>query len=207
MTGKSAIGTFTAGLAASASMLGLSAPAAAQGADPWLSEIIYFGGNFCPRGYAAAAGQILSISQNTALFALLGTTYGGNGQTTFALPDLRGRAAITDGQGPGLTPFVLGETAGSETVTLTVNNLFKHDHRGAIQTANAPANATTPANNAFGISSNASYENATAPAGNFMDRPMVQVQPTGNSQPVPNLQPYLAITACIAIEGIFPARN
>jgi len=207
MTGKNAIRTFTAGLAVGASTLGLSAPAAAQGADPLLSEIIYFGGNFCPRGYAVAAGQILAISQNTALFSLLGTTYGGNGQTTFALPDLRGRAAITEGQGPGLTPFSLGETIGSETVTLTSNNLFKHDHRGAIQTANAQANSTTPANNAFGISSNASYESGSTPSVNLMDRPMVQVQPTGGSQPVSNLQPYITIQACIAIEGIFPARN
>lgn len=202
-----AIRTFTIGLAVGTASLSWSAPVMAQATQPYLGEIILMPTNFCPRGYANAAGQILAISTNTALFSLLGTTYGGNGQTTFGLPDLRGRSAINQGSGPGLTPVVLGEQVGSETVTLTTNNLFKHDHRGAIQTANAAANSTSPNGNAFGVSSNNSYENATAPSGNFMDRPMVQVQPAGNSQPVSNLQPYLAIQACIALQGIFPSRN
>ncbi len=201
------IRTFAAGLAVGVSSLGIAAPAMAQGAEPLLGEIVYFGTNFCPRGYATAGGQTLSIAQNTALFSLLGTTYGGNGQTTFQLPDLRGRTAVHQGSGPGLTPFVLGQQAGSETVTLTSNNLPKHDHRGAIQTANVQANATTPANNAFGISSNASFEDATPPEANLMDRTMVQVLPTGGSQPISNLQPYIAITTCIALQGIFPSRN
>lgn len=201
------IRTFTVGLAVGVSTLAMSAPAMAQGPQPLLGEIIYVGANFCPRGYASTSGQTLSIAQNTALFALLGTTYGGNGQTTFQLPDLRGRTAIHNGQGAGLTAFSLGETAGTETVTLTTNNLPKHDHRGAIQTANAQANATTPAGNAFGISSNESFEDVTPPASNFMDRTMVQVQPAGASQPISTLQPYIAITTCIAIEGIFPSRN
>src|SRR4051812_28387187 len=93
-----------------------------------LAMVFMFAGNFAPRGFASCEGQILAISQNTALFSLLGTTYGGNGQTTFALPDLRGRSAIGQGQGPGLSPYVEGQTGGSETVTLTVNQLPPHTH-------------------------------------------------------------------------------
>jgi microcystin-dependent protein len=202
-----AIRTFTIGLAAGTASLSWSAPALADAANPYLGEIIYLGTNFCPRGYSAAAGQTLAISTNTALFSLLGTTYGGNGQTTFQLPDLRGRSAIGQGSGPGLTPVVLGEILGNETVSLTTNELFKHDHRGAIQTANAAANSTTSAGNAFGVSSNNSYENDTPPSGNFMDRALVQVQPTGGGQPVSNLPPYITLQACIALQGIFPSRN
>src|SRR3954468_23228168 len=96
--------------------------------EPFLGEIRMFGGNFAPRGWAFCNGQILSIAQNTALFSLLGTTYGGNGQTTFGLPDLRGRVAVSAGQGPGLSNYSLGELAGSESVTLTSANMPAHNH-------------------------------------------------------------------------------
>lgn len=99
-----------------------------NGAEPFVAEIMLFGGNFAPRGYAFCSGQILSIAQNTALFSLLGTTYGGNGQTTFALPDLRGRAALHTGQGPGLSSYNLGQVGGTETVTLNINQIPAHNH-------------------------------------------------------------------------------
>ena len=185
--------------------LGFGTAASAQ-IEPYLGQMIQVGFNFCPSGWATASGQILSISQNTALFSLLGTTYGGNGQTTFALPDMRGRAAVHVGQGPGLSVYELGQVSGAETVTLTVNELAKHDHRAAIQTANANANATTAAGNAIGISSNNSYITQD-PVGNLMDRPMVAVQPTGNSIPVNNRPPYLVMNWCIAVQGLFPSRN
>ena len=101
---------------------------ARNGVEPYIAEIVLFGGNFAPRGWAFCDGSLLSIAQNTALFSLLGTTYGGNGQTTFALPDLRGRVAIHAGQGPGLTPRDLGESFGTEQVTLTVAQLPAHSH-------------------------------------------------------------------------------
>ncbi|WP_260583222.1 phage tail protein [Sphingopyxis sp. PET50] len=163
--------------------------------------------NFCPRGWTSASGQILAISTNTALFSLLGTTYGGNGQTTFALPDLRGRAPVHAGSGPGLSPYSLGEVGGTETVTLTPNNLPRHDHRGAIQTANAAANSTTANGNAFGISSNNSYVTGIDPVSNLMDRTMIQIAPAGASQPIENRPPYLTMQWCIALAGIFPSRN
>jgi microcystin-dependent protein len=208
MARKAAIRNFTMVLAASGSALAYTAPASADALDPYIGEIMQAGFNFCPRGWAQANGQILPIAQNTALFSLLGTTYGGNGQTTFALPNFAGRSGNAPGSGPGLSPYVLGELAGAETTTLTTANLAKHDHRAGIQTANATANATTANGNALGVSSNNSFVTAPPdPAGNLMDRTMVQVQPTGGSQPITNRPPYLALKYCIALEGIFPARN
>ncbi|KTE41503.1 hypothetical protein ATE62_06020 [Sphingopyxis sp. HIX] len=185
----------------------MATPASAQ-IEPYIGQMMQTGFNFCPRGWASASGQILAISTNTALFSILGTTYGGNGQTTFALPDLRGRVAINQGSGPGLSPYVLGQVGGSETVTLLPTNLPKHDHRGGIQTANANANSMTANGNALGVSSNNSFiAPPPDPAGNLMDRTMVQIAPTGGSQPISNRPPYLTVNWCIALEGIFPSRN
>lgn len=207
MTGRAAIRTFTMGLVASGSALAYNVPAHADAANPYVGEIMLLPGNFCPRGWASAQGQLLPISQNTALFSLLGTSYGGNGQTTFALPNLSGRAMNYYGSGPGLSPYVIGEQAGEPTTTLTVANLAKHDHRGGVQTANAIANSTTANGNAIGVSSNNSFLSGTDPSGVLMDRTMVQVGVTGSSLPVTNRPPYLAMLHCIALQGIFPARN
>src|SRR6476660_7370238 len=111
--------------------------------EPFLAEVILFAGNFAPRGYAFCQGQILSIAQNTALFSLLGTTFGGNGQTTFALPDLRGRVPMGQGQGPGLTDRVLGELSGQETVTLISNEIPAHNH--ALNAVSEAGDASAPA--------------------------------------------------------------
>src|SRR5688572_18111229 len=108
--------------------------------DEFIAIIKMFGGNFAPRGWALCNGQILSIAQNTALFSLLGTTFGGNGQTTFALPDLRGRVPIHPGQGPGLSNYSLGQQAGTETVTLTINNMPAHGHPFAVPASSAEGN-------------------------------------------------------------------
>ncbi|MGB3848303.1 tail fiber protein [Sphingopyxis sp. YF1] len=205
MTRKGAIRNLTIAALASASSLAVATPALAQ-TDRYLGQMIQVGFTFCPAGWASAEGQILAISQNTALFSLLGTTYGGNGQTTFALPDLRGRTAINQGSGPGLSPYVLGEFGGSETTTLLSTNLPRHDHRGAIQTANAAANTTSANGNALAYSANNSYLSGVDP-NNAMDGTMVQVAPAGNSQPVSNRPPYLTMRWCIALQGIFPARN
>ena len=195
-------------LAVTGSSLAYSAPVSAQATDPLVGQLIQVPYNFCPRGWATASGQILSIAQNTAVFSLLGTTYGGNGTTTFALPDLRGRMGINQGQGPGLTPYVLGEISGEETHTLLVTEIPSHTHRSAIQTANAIANSKTPSGNAFGISSNNSFLSGGGdPAGNLMNAGTVQFQPTGNGIPIPIRPPYLTIQWCIALQGVFPARN
>lgn len=170
---------------------------------PFLGMIAMFGFNFAPRGWAFCNGQILPIAQNTALFSLLGTTYGGNGQTTFALPDLRGRVPVGQFQGPGLSDYSLGQVAGSETVTLISTQIPAHTHTlngiteagtSATPTGNLPAN-TGALDKEYGTPGTLTAMGAQA-IGN-----------TGGSQPHSNIQPYLAINYCIALQGIFPSRN
>lgn len=169
--------------------------------DPFLGQITFFGFNFAPRGWAMCSGQILPIAQNTALFSLLGTTYGGNGQTTFALPDLRSRVPIHFGQGPGLSNYDLGQTAGAESVTLTQNSMPAHGHAAGV--TQAPGTTTRPASKVPATAGAAAY--ADASDGSTFNPTFVQN--TGGNQPHNNLQPYLALNACIALEGIFPSRN
>jgi microcystin-dependent protein len=173
-------------------------------ATPFLAEIKMFAGNFAPRGYAFCSGQILAISQNTALFSLLGTTFGGNGQTTFALPDLRGRVPVHQGQGPGLSSYVLGEVTGTETVTLNINQLPSHNHLLAVNSG--PGNSAAPANNEFLAGSTARDRLYTTNAANTT-LAAGSVSPSGNSQPTPIIQPLLVLNFIIAIEGIYPSRN
>lgn len=172
--------------------------------EPFLGQICMFGFNFAPRGWAFCNGALLPISQNTALFSLLGTQYGGNGQTTFALPDLRGRVPINQGQGQGLSNYTIGQMSGTETNTLTVQQIPSHNH--PLTAHGEDANSSSPTNNrpatAIGSPSPPSiYSNQAADT---------NMQPTGNTggnQPVNNLQPYLAINFSIALVGIFPSRN
>ncbi len=164
----------------------------------YIGQIVPFAGNFAIRGWAQCDGQLLSISQNTALFSILGTTYGGNGQTNFALPDLRGAFAMHYGAGPGRTPRSLGETGGQETVTLTSNQMPAHNH--AVPAFSQPG---TSRSNAGQFLSNVSQGyNATS------DGTALQpVQTVGGSQPHDNMPPFLAINFLICIEGLFPPRN
>jgi microcystin-dependent protein len=167
--------------------------------EPFLGQITIVGFNFAPRGWAQCNGQILPIAQNTALFSLLGTTYGGNGQTTFALPDLRSRVPIHVGQGPGLSSYALGQAAGTETVTLNINQMPTHNHlMGASSEEGAPSSPSGQVPAKGGI-----Y--GPAPDGTVMN-PTV-ITNTGGSQPHENIQPYLTLNFCIALEGIFPSRN
>jgi microcystin-dependent protein len=171
---------------------------------PFLGQIATFGFNFSPKGWAKCDGQLLSIAQNTALFSLLGTTYGGNGQTTFALPDLRGRTALHQGAGPGLTPRTIGEVAGTENVTLNVQQMPTHNHTvSANNTDNNPNSSKSPEKNFPGYSDGAALY-ATA-SNCLMNAAMTGL--AGGSQPHPNMQPYLVINFCIAMEGLFPSRN
>ena len=165
--------------------------------EPFLGEIKMGGWNFAPRGWALCNGQLLSIAQNTALFSLLGTTYGGNGQTTFALPNLQGRVPMHWGNGPGLTPRVIGEVDGSETVTLMSTQIPAHNH--ALQGADE-ATTKSPANAVPAFASTPTYN----PAANLA---MTPTGIAGGSQPHENMQPSLAVTFVIALEGIFPSRN
>ncbi|MFL6241305.1 MAG: phage tail protein [Actinomycetes bacterium] len=169
--------------------------------EPFLGEIRLFPYNFAPRGWALCAGQILSISQNTALFSLLGTTYGGNGQTTFALPDLRGRHAVSSGQGPGLSFYNLGEESGVESVTLTQQQMPQHNHLVSVN--NQGSSTGRPNGNYPGQTSGNIY----APSSDGSTLAAPAVNNTGGSQPHENRPPYLVLNYCIALEGIYPSRN
>ncbi len=181
--------------------------------EPFIGEIKIFGFNFAPRGYATCQGQIMSIAQNTALFSLLGTTYGGNGQTTFGLPDLQGRAPIGQGQGPGLSPYSMGQEAGTESATLLITNMPMHAHPGQGLTVNIPvstggADASSPAG-AFLADNGVEAFSSVSTAGQNYGAPTVggNTGVAGGSQPFGILNPYLCINYSIAIEGIFPSRN
>ena len=172
-------------------------------ADPFVAEIRIFPFNFAPKGWAWCDGQLLPLSQNTALFSLLGTTYGGNGKSNFALPDLQGRAPMHPGQGPGLSLHDLGETGGSETVTLLESEMPSHNH--SLNFVNATATSTISANANFANSPqpNASvYTNSTSNL-----KAAGKLAATGGSLPHNNLQPYLTFYFCIALQGVFPPRT
>ena len=165
----------------------------------FLGEIMLVPYNFAPRGWAFCQGQILSIAQNTALFSLLGTTYGGNGQTTFALPDLRGRCALSAGQGPGLSNYDLGEVTGTESVTLTSPQMPAHNH--ALNAVDDDPNSSLVTNHLLANTQN--Y--ATGGANAVMNA--TSIGQAGGSQPHTNLQPLLVLNYCIALQGIYPSRN
>jgi microcystin-dependent protein len=193
--------------------------------DPYLAGIVLFAGNFAPRGWALCQGQILPISQNTALFSLLGTTYGGNGQTTFALPDLRGRVPRGTGQGSGLSNVDLGEAAGSESVTLTVNTMPAHAHtaspanlKATVHAVNVPGNKQDAVGNVFAKEAagvTATYSNVAPPLGQPYPLKMSDdtvtmagnTDITGGNQPLGIHTPYLGMNYIIAVQGIFPSRN
>ena len=174
--------------------------------EPYIGEIQIFGFNFAPRGWAFCNGAIMPIQQNTALFALLGTQYGGNGQTTYQLPDLMNRAACSQGQGLGLTPRTIGETFGSSTVTLLQQEMPNHTHTLQFFNQGDPAKrlSTPQANAALNLPSQAASK-FFAPAGGMTALAPTALQPAGGSQPHENRQPYLALNFCIALQGVFPS--
>lgn len=174
-------------------------------ADPFVAEIRIFPFNFAPRGWAFCDGQLLPLSQNTALFSLLGTTYGGNGKSNFALPDLQGRAPMQPGQGPGLSLHDLGETGGSETVSLLESEIPSHSHAMSGQNSNANLNDPAGAVLARAFGGGNLYK---TPAGaNITALSDQSLAPAGGDQPHNNLMPYLTFYFCIALQGVFPPRT
>ena len=174
--------------------------------DPFVAEIRIFGFNFAPTGWAQCNGQLLPVSQNTALFSLLGTTYGGNGASTFALPDLQGNAAMHPGQGPGLSDRVLGEMNGSQTVSLLISEMPVHSH--APVSAKIGGGQPDPTGNMWGTSSAGKVAALFyAPAGPTVNMHPAAFALSGGSLPHNNLMPYLILNFCIALQGIFPSRS
>ena len=173
-------------------------------ADPFVAEIRIFPFNFAPKGWAWCDGQLLPLSQNTALFSLLGTTYGGDGKSNFALPDMRGNAPMHPGQGPGLSLHDLGEMGGSETVTLLESEIPAHSH--PLNALGAPGNRTAPLGNTF---ARASAGSAYVPPAGAPLVPMSgqALAPAGGDQPHNNMQPYLTFYFNIALQGVFPPRT
>jgi microcystin-dependent protein len=196
---KRLLAIFTGG-----AVLGIAgkAHAEAQSNDPFIGEIILFAGNFAPRGWAFCEGQLLSIASNSALFSILGTTYGGDGRTTFALPDLRGRVPLGPGTGPGLSTRALGQRSGQENVTLTTGQLPSHTHTANAHAGNGSSDNPTgllPAQNPAGIPEYAAGANAALAAN--------AIGNTGSSQAHNNMQPFLGLNYIIALVGTFPSRN
>lgn len=169
-------------------------------ANPYIGEIRLFGGNFAPLGWAFCNGQLVAIAENDALFSLIGTTYGGDGQTTFALPNLQGRVPVHQGQGPGLSNCVMGQLSGTETVTLTASQLPSHVH---VPSCNSSIGTSAdPTNN---------YWAAAADLLPYTDQPPnvsnATASPTGGSQPHDNMLPFLTVSFIISLFGIFPSPN
>jgi microcystin-dependent protein len=175
-------------------------------ADPFVAEIRIFPFNFAPKGWAFCDGQLLPISQNTALFSLLGTTYGGDGKSTFALPDLQGRAPMHPGQGQGLSLHDLGEESGSESVTLLNSEIPVHNHTVG-RALDQPGNVMTPVGSIWAQGGTArAVVNVYNPGPPTAAMKADVIQPTGGSLPHNNMQPYLTLNFCIALQGVFPAR-
>jgi microcystin-dependent protein len=179
--------------------------------DQYLGEIRMFGGNFAPQGWAFCNGQTLSIAENDALFVLLGTTYGGDGQTSFGLPDLRGRLPMHQGSGAGLTPRTIGAASGTETVTLTINTIPAHSHgmtaTTAVGSVTGPGPTALPATPTGGTAVNTLY--VVPGSSTIVQTPMAStsVTPTGGGLPHDNMMPFLCTSFIIALTGIFPSRN
>lgn len=173
--------------------------------EPFVAEIRIFAGNFAPRGWAFCNGQLLPVSQNTALFSLIGTTYGGDGRSTTALPNLQGRAPMHPGRGPGLTARRLGERGGSETITLTEAQMPDHTH--TLMADSFPASFQIPAANRTFARSNLGNAYQSDSSSNLVPMADRVLDSTGGSQPHNNLQPFLAINFIIALVGLYPSRS
>lgn len=171
--------------------------------DPFIAEIILFGGNFAPRGWAFCDGQLLSISSNTALFSLLGTTYGGDGRTTFALPDLRGRVPLGPRNGPGLSNYTLGQRGGTQSNTLTTNQMPSHNHTVNPKATAGEGETGDPANAFPSLTTEDVYHSAP----DTTEMGQSTTSSTGGSTSVENRQPFLALNYIIALIGVFPSRN
>ena len=176
--------------------------------DPFIAEIVMFGGNFAPRGWAFCDGQLLAISSNQALFSILGTTFGGDGRTTFGLPDLRGRVPLGPRNGAGLSNRRLGEKSGTENVTLNTAQVPSHTHTATAHCQSGAANQQSPVGNTPAVEAvGATATYSDQPHNEAMQAGTVAIANTGGGQSHNNMQPFLGINFIIALQGIFPSRS
>jgi len=181
---------------------GLVGSQVANASEPFIGEIRAFGFNFCPKNWAFTDGQLLKIEENYSLYALLGTRYGGNGTTTFALPNLKGRVLVH--QGPG---FWMGESGGASTVTLVASQLPSHTHTASVRASSSAGSSSTPSSNtvlAGSANGNGIYSSTSPDVA--LSNESLQIGATGNGHPIENKQPYTVVNYCIALDGIFPPR-
>lgn len=203
---KISVNSISAALGASALIMGMGFSQPAQASEPFIGQIQMFGFNFPPRGWAHCDGQLLSIASNSALFSLLGTTFGGDGRTTFGLPDLRGRNAVHVGQGPGLSNIRWGQRFGAESVVLTTGQMPAHNHTATIHATDTSGNTADPDTAILASKSRTNIYSNAAP-NVTMNAATVSVSNSGSNQPVSVRDPSLGIYHSIALTGIFPSRN
>lgn len=172
--------------------------------DPYLAQVIIFAGNFAPRSWMLCNGQLVSIAEYTALFSLIGTTYGGDGQQTFALPNLQGRVPVGAGSAPGRSFYDLGQVGGSEQVTILASQIPSHTHTLNIPTTDGPGSTEDPTGNILALQNASVFAAASAQSGSYGG---VRFNAAGGNAPVPISSPYLALNYIICSEGIFPSRN
>ena len=199
MQGKFLFGA--AGIAVAAAAV----PAQAQ--ERYIGDIFIAGYTYCPRGTTSAEGQLLAISQFTALYSLYGTTYGGNGTTNFQLPDLRSRSPIGQGPGPGLTNYPQGATGGAENITLTINTMPQHTHDGRVRASTTAPTTNSPNGTTFATFPSGTNQYTNGADNVTMADDEVQIARTGNGQSFNNRNPFLSLRYCVVLEGIFPSRN
>jgi len=210
---------FLRGLALAAFTIGIVALVSTiepvEALEPFIAEVKYFAGNFAPRGFAFCDGELLPIAQNTALFAVIGNTYGGDGRTTVGLPNMQGKFIMHPGRGPGLTPRNLGESSGTTTETLTEAQLPQHAHNivnpfvAQLKAAQAPGENALAESSSLGLSFARMYSTQTPNTEMHTNSIMFTgtTQPTGGSQSHSNMPPYLGVNCIIALQGVFPSRN
>jgi microcystin-dependent protein len=177
--------------------------------EGYIGQIIQFGATWAPRNWASCNGQLLAISSNTALFSIIGTIYGGDGRTTFGLPDLRGRVAMHQGNGPGLSPRRIGQIGGTEQTNILVQNLPAHNHNVQLVAEGAPATEANPTNNMLGVPAGGEkiYEPDNTAAEVLMNSKSIRQQNVGGNIPINNIQPFQCVNYVICLQGIFPSRN
>ena len=181
--------------------------AQAQSGTQFIGQVSAFGGNFCPRDWAKTDGQLLPIAQNTALFSIIGTIYGGDGRTTMGLPDLQGRRPIGSGNGPGIGSYPLGQKAGSTNFTMSVNHLPTHTHAGTMRASTQVGDTANPNNKALAVDASGDKIYHTLGATNNMGANTLVINNAGGNQAVNKVSPYQTVQWCIALYGIYPSRS